>query len=217
VGVAAALSHIIYGQERPIAFESISLTAAERNYSQLDCEALAIVFSVDHFFNYLFGRHFKLVTDNRPLTRIFYQNAKLPPMTSGRVLRYATFLSAFDYEVVFEKGIDNLYADFPSRAQVVQKEFSGDLSINNEVDCVCMASVKEILTEWLNADAIRKATDSDEKLSKTILEIQYNPELSYEYTLEAGILFKGQRAIIPQILQQPVLDELHRTHIGITT
>jgi hypothetical protein len=79
-----------------------------------------------------------------------------------------------------------------------------------------MASVKEISTEWLNADAIRKVTDSDEQLSKTKLEVQDNPELSYGYTLEAGILFEGQRVVIPKILQKPVLDKLHRTHIGIT-
>jgi hypothetical protein len=59
-----------------------------------------------------------------------------------------------------------------------------------------MASVKEISAEWLNADAIRKAADSDEQLSKTKLEIQDNPELSCEFTLEAGILFKGQQVII---------------------
>jgi hypothetical protein len=97
MGVSGVLSHIIEGQERQIAFTSRSLTAAERNYSLVDREAIAIVFSVDHFFNHLFGRHFKLVTDNRPLTKIFYQKAKLPPMTLGRLLRYATFLSAFDY------------------------------------------------------------------------------------------------------------------------
>jgi hypothetical protein len=82
----------------------------------------------------------------------------------------------------------------------------GGLAINNEVNCVCMASVKEISIEWLNADTIRKATDSDEQLSRTKLEIQYNPELSYEYTLEGGILFKGQRVIIREVLQKPVFD-----------
>jgi hypothetical protein len=64
--------------------------------------------------------------------------------------------------MVFQKGIYNLDADCLSRAPGVQDEFSGDLAIKNEVTCVCMSSVKEISTEWLNADAIRKATDSDE-------------------------------------------------------
>jgi len=49
-GVAGILSHIINGEERPIAFASRALTPAEQNYSQLDREALAIVFSVDHLY-----------------------------------------------------------------------------------------------------------------------------------------------------------------------
>jgi hypothetical protein len=112
--------------------------------------------------------------------------------------------------------MDNLDTDCLSRAPVVQKEFSGDLAVNSEVNCVCMASMKKISTEWLNTDAIREATDSDEQLSKTKLEIQDNPKLSYEYTLEADILFKGQRIIMPKNLQKSVLDELHWTRIGIT-
>jgi hypothetical protein len=35
------------------------------------------------------------VTDNRPLTRILYQYAKLPPRPAGQLLRYTTSLSAF--------------------------------------------------------------------------------------------------------------------------
>ncbi|GIY05686.1 hypothetical protein CEXT_785991 [Caerostris extrusa] len=32
-------------------------------------------------------------------------------MNSGRLLRYATFLIAFDYEVLFKKGIENINGD----------------------------------------------------------------------------------------------------------
>ena len=46
-GVGAVLSHVVDGdKERPIAYASHSLSAAERKYSQLDKEALAIVFGV---------------------------------------------------------------------------------------------------------------------------------------------------------------------------
>jgi len=94
-GVAAILSHLIDDQERPIAFASRSLTSAEQNYSQLDREALAIVFGTNKFFQYLFGRRFQLITDNQPLTRILHQHAKIPKMTSARLQRYAAlFLSS---------------------------------------------------------------------------------------------------------------------------
>lgn len=46
-GVEAVLSHRMDdNSERPIAYASRTLTAAERNYSQLDKEALAILFGV---------------------------------------------------------------------------------------------------------------------------------------------------------------------------
>ncbi|PIK35890.1 hypothetical protein BSL78_27280 [Apostichopus japonicus] len=48
-GVGAVISHIIDGVERPIAYASRSLTQAERNYSQLEREALAIIFATKRF------------------------------------------------------------------------------------------------------------------------------------------------------------------------
>ena len=46
-GIGAVLSHKTADGERPIAFASLILTATEQAYSQLDKEALAIVYGVN--------------------------------------------------------------------------------------------------------------------------------------------------------------------------
>ena len=55
-GVRAMISHMMDdGEERPIAFALRTLTKSERNYSQIEKEALGIVFGVQKFHKYLYG------------------------------------------------------------------------------------------------------------------------------------------------------------------
>ena len=55
-GVGAVLSHVMEDQlETPIAYASRTLSAAEKGYSQLDKEGLAILFGVKKFHSYLWG------------------------------------------------------------------------------------------------------------------------------------------------------------------
>ena len=74
-GLGAVLSHVSSdGEGKPIAYASRSLSASEQNYSMIEKEALAIVFGIKKFHQYLFGRRFSLFTDHRPLTLFGYIN-----------------------------------------------------------------------------------------------------------------------------------------------
>lgn len=64
--IGAVLSQIVNGQEHPIAYWSRQLQKAERNYSTLEREALAVVSAVKHFYPYLYGHTFTLLTDHNP-------------------------------------------------------------------------------------------------------------------------------------------------------
>ena len=67
-GVGAVLAHVTEdGSERPVTYASRTLSTAERNYGHPDKEALAVVFAVKKFHQFLYGRHFKICTDHKPL------------------------------------------------------------------------------------------------------------------------------------------------------
>ena len=87
--VGAVFSHReADGQEKPIAFASRSLAVAEK-YSQLEKEGLAIVFTVKRFHQYLFGRHFIILSDHKPLQHLFSETRATPTMASARIQRWA--------------------------------------------------------------------------------------------------------------------------------
>ena len=78
-GIGAVLSHVDpKGQEYPIAYTSQSLSASEKNYSQIEKEALSLIHVIRKFHNYICGRHFILVTDHCPLTALFGPKTDTP-------------------------------------------------------------------------------------------------------------------------------------------
>uniref|UniRef100_A0A5S6Q766 RNA-directed DNA polymerase n=1 Tax=Trichuris muris TaxID=70415 RepID=A0A5S6Q766_TRIMR len=119
VGVGAVLSHLFpSGEERPIAFASRALTETEERYSTIDKEALAIIFGVTKFSQYLFGRRFTLETDHKPLERIFGEKREVPKIATNRLTRWALILSAYNYEDRYVPAKENAPADALSRLPV---------------------------------------------------------------------------------------------------
>ena len=99
------------GSERPIGYASRSLMSSQRNYSQLEREALALVFGVQHFHSYLFGHHFELVTDHQPLLALLHEHRPTSSQASTCVRRWSLLLSAYEYSITFWKTQSHLNAD----------------------------------------------------------------------------------------------------------
>jgi hypothetical protein len=75
-GLWAVLSQGPLGKDLPISFARRSLSKAEVNYTTSGKELLDVVWATRYFRPYLYGRHFKIETDHKPVTWII--NVKDP-------------------------------------------------------------------------------------------------------------------------------------------
>ncbi|GBM07216.1 Uncharacterized protein K02A2.6 [Araneus ventricosus] len=212
VGVGCVLAHIYPdGSERPIAFASKILSKTEQKYSQIDKEALAIVWAVKKFYLYLKGRRFTLVTDHKPLVAIFGSKRGLPVLTATRLLHYALILQSFQFDIVFRKTADHGNADFLSRLPKTSEE----LEVKDDITIFQMTQIE---TLPVTSRELRQETGKDEELGPLLRALREGRNLQgreAQYTIEDGCILYGQRVCIPKKYQKNVLDELHTGHLGM--
>lgn len=197
-----------------------ALNNAEVNYSTIEKEALAIVFSVIKLKQYLLGMHFILQTDHRPLLAIFGENKSIPLMAAARMQRWAFILSGFNYTIEYIKGTSN---NADSLSRIGQFETVEHKQESNYINYVGYTNVLQ-----LNFSTVAKYTRRDPILSKVVDAINNSTvehlkgdefksfrSKSNELTVESGCILWGYRTVIPNKLQKNVMDELHRSHFGI--
>ena len=110
------LSHVSEeGDEQPIAYASRTLSSSEQNYSMIEKEALAIIFGLKKFHQYLHGRRFSLITDHKPLTLLLGPKRGIPVLAASRLQRWAIQLGAYQYDIEYRTSKNNVNADALSR------------------------------------------------------------------------------------------------------
>ena len=83
-GLGAALMQ----NRHPIAYASRALTEVESRYAQIEKEMLAIVFSVEKFNDYTFGRRTIVHTDHKPSESIVKKPLhRAPKRLQGMMIR----------------------------------------------------------------------------------------------------------------------------------
>ena len=96
--------------DHPISCASRKLTSAERNYSTIEKELLAIVWGIRKFDRYLYGRHFFLESDHLPLKHLDSLKS-----SNSRLMRWALQIQPYSFTFRSIPGKENVGADFLSR------------------------------------------------------------------------------------------------------
>ena len=115
------------GRYHLTAFISRALHSVDINYHSTKLEILAMKWSIEHFQTYLLGCHFKVYTDNNPLT-YFLTSPNMDAMKQ----RWINKLVKYNFSLKYLKGKNNTVADALSR-------ISGQHLSNEEAEKVLKA------------------------------------------------------------------------------
>lgn len=232
-GVGAVLSQLENDFERPIAFASKTLTPAQRGYSQLDREGLAVIFAVTKFHKYLFGRRFILQLDNKPLTALFSPDREIPVMTAQRITRWACKLRAYNFEVRFRPTKQHSNADGLSRLPLGADE-TFDFTEEKEDAEFAHLIAGQLFDSPIDGTHIASETDKDIVLSEVKQCIQKGwfskPSESTKHLkpywnvknrlfIQDGCILlsseKTLRVVVPNALRKYICEVIHVAHFGI--
>ena len=210
---------------KPVAYAYRAMTRAEQNYAQIEKEMLAICFATSKFHQYVYGKSAVSVqTDHKPLESILKKPlCKAPPRLQRLMLR----LQSYDLDVHYVPGKYMYLAGTLSRAYI---QGEGNAEMEDELSRVVHSLVLSIPVSANKLSEIRQATEQDPTLMKVrslILrgwpkfrksvppEVQNLWNIRDELHLAEGVIFVGEKVLIPAKLRQQMLRLIHESHMGV--
>ncbi|KAL2095791.1 hypothetical protein ACEWY4_007939 [Coilia grayii] len=223
-GLGAVLSHKYKdGAERPVCFASRALAPAERKYAQVEKEALAVIFAVKKFHQFVYGHKFTIQTDHKPLLGLLGELKNIQPTASARLQRWALLLMQYQYTLAYKPGALIAHADGLSRLPLPYT--APDPTTPPELVCL----MQQLQTAPITSGQLKDWTRRDPLLARVCLYVTRGWPLTCpasdflpyfkrrdELTVEDGVLLWGLRVIIPPRGRKVLMEELHEAHPGVS-
>lgn len=161
------------------------LTLAERKYAQIEKEALALVFAVEKFRKYLFGREFTLYSDHQPLIYIFGSKTGIPAHTANRLQRWAVKLLDYSFIIKHTETSQFGHADVLLRLIAQRTNEKEDNIVIAKVDRqICTTFIDEMNKNLpVRFRDIQHETQKDDQMRTVMLFLinGWPPSLEFKY------------------------------------
>lgn len=226
------LGAAVYQNNGVIAYASRTLTDTERNYAQIEKELLAILFACIRFDQLIVGNPQATVkTDHKPLITIFNK----PLLSAPKRLQHMLLnLQRYRLSIVFVTGKENVVADALSRAPEPKDRLQEEnkkwniYKVFKELENVEMSNFLSVSDSRLSE--IMEETEKDPSMQQVIEFVQRgwpasadrvseNVKVYYGYREELstqnGLVFRGDRILVPHILRRKLVDSCHVSHNGV--
>ena len=215
---------------KPIAFGSKTLTECQSRYSNIEREMLAIVYGIQRYHTYLYGKPFVVLTDHKPLVTITQKPLHAAP---ARLQRMILKIQGYQYTVIYRPGPQMVMADALSR--LPNPVNASVVELDDHVDVITLDIEDSISIALINfsghkQDLLRTETAQDPQLcvlKEVILQgwperVQDLPgsirsfwSFRDELAIESGVIIKGRQVLIPETMTEDILRQLHSGHQGI--
>ena len=154
--------------ERPIANASKTLTTTQWGYSQIQKGALAIVFALRKFHQFLYGRLFILITDHKPLLALFGSTKATPALAANRLACWALILGQYHNTIEYRKSVEHGNADalsrLPEGPEVTFDAEEGEA----DVDMVCTIKTISLQLNPMDQEVLAKESSKDPVIARVM-------------------------------------------------
>lgn len=211
---------------KPVSYASRSLTAAEKNFSQIEKELLSVVWSTKKFHYYIYGRKCTILNDHKPLETLLKKGIHEIPST--RLQRLKLKLLKYNLEFKYLKGKLMYVADLLSRSFLEETD-SDDAYMYEVVHGIGLSSYlqcsqeqkQELISDTLKDEELVQLADKvkngwPNKIVMVPDAIRYYFKFRQDITVDNNLIFMNNRLIIPKNLRMSILRKMHEGHLGIT-
>lgn len=212
------LGAVLLQEGRPIEYASRALTSSERNWAQIEKETLSMVFGLERFDQYTYGRPVTVQNDHKPLASILKKPLSQAPR---RIQALMMRLYRYDIEFQYMEGSRLILADTLSRAFLNENENDVSpriLSMNSLIDMPDprIEEVQQAMKEDNDLQILLKTIKEGwpDKKEDVPLEIRAFYDVRDVLSHQDGIILKGERILIPRVLRDNMKKRLHAAHLG---